>query len=72
MSGLEFHLDGNDFIQLQSLLKFTGLCDSGGEAKTVITGGEVSVDGVVELQRGRKVRAGQRVSYRGSTVDVIA
>ena len=71
MTGSEFQLGENEFIQLQSLLKFTGLCDSGGEAKTVITGGEVTVDGEVETQRGKKIRAGQRVSYRGSTVDVV-
>jgi ribosome-associated protein len=51
-----------DHIALDALLKATGLAPSGGAAKALITAGEVRVDGEVETRRGRKLRAGQRVS----------
>ena len=67
----EVKLDGEEFILLQSLLKYSGLCESGGEAKAVIAAGEVKVDGVVEIRRGKKIRSGQNVFYKGLTVKVI-
>ncbi len=69
---MEFNLEGEEFITLQSLLKVTDLIDSGGEAKVAITSGKVKVDGQVELQRGKKIRAGQMVSFNGKTVKVVA
>ena len=67
----EVKLDGEEFILLQSLLKFSGLCDTGGEAKALITEGKVKVDGVVETRRGKKIRAGQSIFYRGLTIKVV-
>lgn len=67
----EIRLDGEEFILLQSLLKYSGLCDTGGEAKAIITEGKVEVDGVVETRRGKKIRAGQVVFYKGLTVKII-
>lgn len=67
----EIKLDGEEFILLQSLLKYSGLCDTGGEAKAIITDGKVKVDGQVETRRGKKIRAGQVVFYNGLTVKVI-
>jgi ribosome-associated protein len=69
---LEFKLEGKEFITLQSLLKVTGLRDTGGNAKHAITGGEVMVDGEVELRRGKKIRAGQVVSLGGQEIAVVA
>lgn len=69
---MEFQLEGEEFILLQSLLKASGLCDTGGDAKISITSGKVSVDGVVETRRGKKIRAGQSVSYQGKSVKVLA
>ncbi|MBY0452178.1 MAG: RNA-binding S4 domain-containing protein [Bdellovibrionaceae bacterium] len=67
----EIKLDGEEFILLQSLLKYAGLCDTGGEAKAIITEGQVKVDGVVETRRGKKIRAGQVVFYNGLTVKIV-
>jgi ribosome-associated protein len=67
----EIKLDGEEFILLQSLLKYSGLCDTGGEAKAIITEGKVKVDGAVETRRGKKIRAGQVVFYKGLTVKVV-
>ncbi|MCD8374550.1 MAG: RNA-binding S4 domain-containing protein [Oscillospiraceae bacterium] len=59
-----------DFIKLDSLLKLAGLCATGGEAKILIGDGEVSVNGEVCTQRGKKLRAGDSVTIDGKTVDV--
>lgn len=70
---MEFKLaPGTEFITLQSLLKAAGLSESGGAAKAAITGGEVKVDGEPELRRGKKIRAGQVVSFAGQEIKVIA
>jgi ribosome-associated protein len=60
-----------DYIQLDQLLKTTGLCHSGGFAHSEIEAGRVSVDGVVESRKRAKLRPGQRVDYGGETIDLI-
>ena len=54
-----------EFIRLQDLLKLAGAADTGGEAKVAIQGGEALVNGAVCTQRGRKIRPGDSVSFRG-------
>lgn len=61
-----------DYIELDKLLKATGLADSGGQARALITAGEVTVDGQVELRKTAKMRAGQVVEFRGQRVRVTA
>ena len=58
---IEFELDGHDYIELHSLLKVTGLCESGGIAKLMVADGLVKVDGEVELRKRCKIRTGQTV-----------
>lgn len=60
----------DDFIKLGQVLKLAGLVDSGVEAKQVITGGEVAVNGETEERRGRKLYEGDMVEYRGETVRI--
>ena len=50
-----------EFIKLESLLKFAGIMETGGEAKVVIQEGEVKVNGEVCTMRGKKLRPGDRV-----------
>ncbi len=50
-----------DYIKLDSLLKFAGLCDTGGFAKELIQQGAVSVNGEVCTMRGKKIRQGDRI-----------
>ena len=54
-----------EFIRLQDLLKLAGAVDTGGEAKERIQAGEALVNGEVCLQRGRKLRPGDRASFGG-------
>ena len=43
-----------EFIKLDALLKFSGLCETGGEAKLCVEDGLVKVNGETCLQRGKK------------------
>ena len=61
-----------DYIQLDQLLKTTGLCHSGGYAHSEIEAGKVSVDGAVESRKRAKLRPGQRIDYGGESVELIA
>lgn len=51
-----------EFIKLDSLLKFAGIAQTGGEAKEMILDGIVSWNGELCMMRGKKVRAGDIVS----------
>ncbi len=57
-------------IRLGQLLKLAGLADSGGEAKQLLAEGLVSVNGEVELRRGRQLHAGDLVSVGGEEITV--
>ena len=51
-----------DFIKLDSLLKFAMVAETGGEAKLMIQNGDISVNGEVCTMRGKKMRPGDRCS----------
>lgn len=53
------------FIRLDALLKFAGAVETGGEAKLVIQGGEVTVNGGVCTMRGKKMYPGDRAGLDG-------
>lgn len=55
-----------EFIKLDSFLKLTNLCESGGLAKTLIQEGEVMVNGEVETMRGKKLYKGDKISFQGN------
>lgn len=57
-----------DYIQLDQLLKATGLCDSGGAAHAAIAEGRVEVDATVDTRKRAKLRPGQSVRFAGETV----
>lgn len=61
-----------EFIRLDALLKFSGLCESGGQAKAEIQNGAVKVNGEVCLMRGKKIRNEDIVEYFGEKIKVNA
>jgi ribosome-associated protein len=67
----EFKLEGQEYIELNNLLKIMGLIDSGGMAKIVIAEGRVKVDGMIEQRRRCKIRTGQKVEFEGRTIVVV-
>ena len=59
-----------EFIKLDSLLKFSGLTDTGGFAKELIQNGSVCVNGEVCTMRGKKLHTGDTVTFAGQTVKI--
>ncbi|MHA3771313.1 RNA-binding S4 domain-containing protein [Verrucomicrobiota bacterium sgz303538] len=55
-------------IELSALLKFTGIAESGGDAKQMIRQGLVLVNGAVETRKGKKLGVGDRVTVAGETL----
>jgi ribosome-associated protein len=64
----EFELHEHEFIPLNNLLKLLGLVRSGGEANQVVDAGEVMVNGAVEKQKRKKLRAGDKVMFQKTIV----
>ena len=71
MDTIDFELD-RDFVELNQLLKLTGVADSGGQGKAIVASGDVRVDGVQELRKTAKIRAGQTVELDGVRIRVVA
>ena len=71
MQQITFELD-REFVELNQLLKLSGLCDSGGAGKALVASGAVSVDGVVELRKTCKIRDGQVVRVGDAEIRVTA
>ena len=66
----EFDLTGEEYIELNKLMKLMRMASSGGEANYLITEGEVMVNGALETQKRKKLRAGDIVLFQGQTVKV--
>lgn len=61
-----------EFIKLDSLLKFAGMVETGGEAKELIQAGQVKLNGEVCTMRGKKCVPGDEIELDGCTVAVRA
>ena len=59
-----------DYIPLCTLLKLTGIAESGGAGKHMIAEGHVTVDGNIEMRKACKIRKGQTVKAAGETIIV--
>jgi len=60
-----------EFIKLDQFMKFADMVYTGGDAKGFIQDGEVKVNGEVCTQRGKKLRAGDVVSFNGDDFVVV-
>ena len=61
-----------EYIKLQDLMKFAGAVETGGDAKRIIQEGRVTVNGETCLERGRKLRPGDRCAIDGETELVVS
>ncbi|BDX32552.1 RNA-binding protein [Mycobacterium antarcticum] len=61
---------GDESIRLGQFLKLADLLDSGSDAKAAIADGAVTVNGEVELRRGRQLHPGDTVSIGASSARV--
>jgi ribosome-associated protein len=57
-------------IRLDQFMKWSGLTMSGGQAKHLIQGGYVFVNGELETHRSKKLHPGDRVTLGDQTVTV--
>lgn len=71
MQTINFELEGT-YVELNMLLKLTGLCDSGGAGKAIVATGAVKVDGVIELRKTCKIQAGQVITIDDTEIHVLA
>ena len=71
MPTVTFSLEA-DFIEVNQLLKLSGLCDSGGAGKTLVAEGRVMVDGQIETRKTAKIRPGQTVECENLSIMVVA
>ena len=62
----------DEFIKLDSFLKFSGAVMTGGEAKELVQGGKVKVNGEVCTMRGKKMRPGDVAEVGGKAFMVVA
>lgn len=60
-----------EYIKLDQMLKWVGIVNSGAEAKELIGTGKVSVNGQIEIQRGKKLRKGDTLEYNGKKFTIV-
>jgi ribosome-associated protein len=56
---------GGEMIRLGQFLKLADLIETGGEAKILVASGDVTVNGEVDLRRGRQLQPGDVVHVLG-------
>ncbi len=59
-----------EFIKLDSLLKFSGVAETGGIAKELVQSGLIKVNGEVCTMRGKKIRNGDVVETENCKITV--
>ena len=60
----------DEFIKLGQALKAAGVVESGVEAKEVIQSGLVKVNGETDTRRGKKLYAGDIVTFNGEEIKI--
>ncbi len=58
-------------VELYKILKFEGLVDSGAAAKAAVAEGEVLVNGVVEIQKRKKILANDIIEFKQEKLRII-
>jgi len=66
-----FSLRGQEYIQLDQLMKLLGWVESGAMAHEVIDEGLVQVDGETELRRRRKLRPGAIIQLGNFKIEIV-
>ncbi len=59
-----------EFIKLDSLLKYSGIAETGGIAKEIIQDGSVKINDEVCTMRGKKVRTGDIVTIEELNTEI--
>lgn len=61
----------SEIIKLDSFLKWAGAVSLGSEAKILIQGGKVKLNGTVEIQRGKKLKKDDIIELNGESYRII-
>ena len=69
MKNQKFKIAGA-YIDLIKLLKATGLCAMGSDAKYLVSNGKVKINGTTDLRLRAKIRPGDKVELENVTVEV--
>lgn len=67
----EFSLQGQEYIELNKLLKLLRLVASGGEANQVVLNREVTVNGNIEIQKRKKLRLNDKILFDSTEVLIV-
>lgn len=59
-----------DFIKLDTFLKLSGVASTGGQAKQLVLSGQIKVNGVECLERGKKLRDSDKVECNSIVYEV--
>lgn len=71
MKNLSFSIKENqEYIPLINLLQVLNIAQSGGHAKIMVSEGEVTVNGAIELQKRKKLRNGDKVLVGDITIEI--
>jgi len=57
-------------VELYKILKFEGMVASGGEAKQLISEGQVLVNGKVETRKRKKIVAGDTIEFEQEIIRI--
>ncbi len=68
---MEFSLQGREYIELNKLLKFLNIAESGGFANQMILDEVVLLNDEVETRKRCKLRVGDVISIDGEDISVL-
>lgn len=68
---IEFKLEGHEYITLNNIMKLLNLAQSGGDANQIIDSGMVWVNNKIELQKRKKLKAGDIVKFQNIVITII-
>ena len=63
---------GPNGIRLGQFLKYVNAVETGGDVKWLLESGEVTVNGSMEIQRGRQLGTGDVVAAHGTSWRLVA
>lgn len=68
---MEFSLQGKEYIELNKLLKFLNIAESGGFANQMVSDGVVLLNEEVETRKRCKLRNGDVVSIQDEEIQIL-
>lgn len=64
-------LSGDEYVELYKVLKVQGMVNGGGDAKHVITEGQVTVNGDIDTRKRKKCVVGDIIEFNNQKVKIV-